>query len=108
MIPAPARVGLATTNDPYLLRNLIWCGPCDVPMYPNPAWGQRTYKCGLGCRRIALPADAIESVTWTAAERRATLDAIAPPCRQSVLELLLVKVIVVSDAPDDLAFVWRT
>ncbi|MBM0228059.1 zinc ribbon domain-containing protein [Micromonospora sp. ATA51] len=99
---------MAASTDPYLLRTLLWCGPCDVPMHPHPGRGQRTYKCGQGCRRIELPAEAIESVTWTAAERRAHLAAIRAPFRASVLEQLLVKVVVVADAPDDLSFIWRT
>ncbi|MEU0151506.1 zinc ribbon domain-containing protein [Micromonospora fulviviridis] len=91
-----------------MLRTLLWCGPCDLPMHPNPSRGQRTYKCGQGCRRGALPAEAVEAVTWTAAERRATLAAIRPPYRKSVLEQLLARVVVNSEAPDDLRFIWRT
>ncbi|MFE9690886.1 zinc ribbon domain-containing protein [Micromonospora sp. NPDC005806] len=104
----PRRAQMTGTADPYLLRTLLWCGPCDVPMHPHPGRGQRTYKCPLGCRKVELPAEAIERVTWTAAERRATLSGIAPPFRQSVLEQLLVKVVVRADAPSDLHFTWRT
>ncbi|MFG3602578.1 zinc ribbon domain-containing protein [Micromonospora chersina] len=101
----PAR--MVASTDPYLLRTLLWCGPCDAPMHPHPVHGQRTYKCGQGCRRVTLPAAAIESVTWTAAERRATISAISPPFRKSVLEHLLVKVVLATNASDDLHFIWH-
>jgi hypothetical protein len=95
---------MVASTDPYLLRTLLWCGPCDLPMHPHPGGGQRTYKCG----QVALPAEAVEAVTWTAAERRATLAGIATPFRKSVLEQLLVKVVVRANAPEDLRYIWRT
>ncbi|MFI7283090.1 zinc ribbon domain-containing protein [Micromonospora chersina] len=105
----PRRAGLTGSADPYLLRILLWCGPCDVPMHPHPGRRhKRTYKCPLGCRKVELPAEAIEAVTWTAAERRATLSGIAPPFRKSVLEQLLAKVVVRANATNDLHFIWRT
>ncbi|MEV0430397.1 zinc ribbon domain-containing protein [Micromonospora sp. NPDC050495] len=103
-----SRRPMAASTDPYLLRTLLWCGRCDVPMHPSPHCGERTYKCPLGCRKVPLSAEAIEAVTWTAAERRATLSGIAPPFRKSVLEQLLVKVILRANAPDDLRYIWRT
>lgn len=96
---------LFASTDPYLLRNLLWC-VSHLRMHPHPSGGQRTYKCGFGCRKKALPAYAIESATWNAAERRATLTGIAPPFRRSVLERMLVKV-VVCGYPTDLTFTWR-
>ncbi|MEU9742545.1 zinc ribbon domain-containing protein [Micromonospora chersina] len=99
---------MTASTDPYLLRTLLWCGPCDVPMHPHPHCGERTYKCPLGCRKVPFSAEAVEAVTWTAAERRATVSAIAPPFRQSVLEQLLVKVVVRANTPGDLRFIWRT
>lgn len=99
---------MTASTDPYLLRTLLWCGRCDVPMHPHPHSGERTYKCPLGCRKVPFSAEAVEAVTWTAAERRATVSAIAPPFRQSVLEQLLVKVVVRANTPDDLRFIWRT
>lgn len=107
-VPAVADLRIRHSTDPYLLRTLLWCGPCDVPMHPQPARRQRTYKCGQGCRRVAVPAEPVEAVAWNAAERRATLTAITLPYRQFVLELLLVKAILIADAPDDLRFIWRT
>ncbi|MFI7430747.1 zinc ribbon domain-containing protein [Micromonospora sp. NPDC049836] len=99
---------MTASTDPYLLRVLLWCGRCDVPMHPHPHGRERTYKCPLGCRKVPFSAEAVEAVTWTAAERRATVSAIAPPFRKSVLEQLLVKVVVRANTPDDLRFIWRT
>ncbi|MET8352634.1 hypothetical protein [Micromonospora sp. NPDC005206] len=107
---------MSATTDPYLLRLLLWCGNCDLRMVcaflsgPRSGGGtinQRTYKCGLACRREVLDADAIESIVWTAAERRATISDIAVPYRQSVLEMLLVKATIGPTAAD-ISYVWRT
>jgi hypothetical protein len=100
---------MVASDDPYLLRNLIWCGSCDVLMRPNRAIGdprRRTYKCPLGCRTAALLAEDIEGQAWTAAGQRATITAIAVPYRRSVLETLLAKV-VIGTRVTDVSFVWR-
>ncbi|WDZ84001.1 hypothetical protein [Micromonospora cathayae] len=108
---------MTTTNDPYLLRRLLWCGPCEVHFVcinkaefdpqKQAHVPKRHYKCPLGCRRELLSAEAIESQAWTEAERRATISDIQPPCRQSVLEMLLVKV-VIGRTFADVEFTWLT
>ncbi|WP_124821930.1 hypothetical protein [Micromonospora ureilytica] len=107
---------MSATNDPYLLRLLLRCWNCDLRMVCTGLIGaradsdklsQRTYKCGLGCHQEAIDAAAIESIVWTAAERRATISDIAAPYRQSVLEMLLVKA-VIGPTGADISYVWRT
>lgn len=110
LVTGADRPVMAASTDPYLLRNLVWCGPCDIPMAPahEPRGDKRrAYKCPLGCRTAVVLAEPVESMTWLAAERHATVAAIASIYRQSVLEMLLVKVIVGATA-DDVSFVWRT
>ncbi len=101
---------LVATQDPYLLRLLLRCWKCDLRLVCNTATVdgelRRTYKCGLGCHREHLLADALESQAWTAAERRATISTIAPPFRKSALEILMAWAI--AGPGTDVAFVWKT
>jgi hypothetical protein len=111
--PGPAARALRARNDPYLLRNVIWCHGCDQPMHPSRTPRQsdrerhRTYKCSLGCRKHYLLAAEIESRVITATNQRAAVDRIARVFLQSALELLIVQVRVGPFA-EDLEIRWRT
>jgi hypothetical protein len=55
-------------DDPYLLRDLVWCGLCDVAMRPAllPA-SRRFYGCThVGCARSLVPAELLEMLVWQA------------------------------------------
>lgn len=109
--PPRFRSALVPTEDPYLLRELLFCGQCDLPMVCSSVVRsgvrRRTYRCRTGCRHGYLWADALESQAWIGAERRATISDITPACRKSTLEILLIKVVADSTI-DDLTYVWRT
>jgi hypothetical protein len=55
-------------DDRYLLRDLLWCGLCEVPM--NAALlstSRRFYGCtSLACPRSLIPADLSETLVWQA------------------------------------------
>jgi hypothetical protein len=55
------------TLDRYFLRELIWCGPCDMPMAPVLASsGMRYYGCpNERCARILVPAEVAEQQAWS-------------------------------------------
>ncbi|MGX7670444.1 zinc ribbon domain-containing protein [Plantactinospora sp. DSM 117369] len=101
--------GMVASSDPYLLRELLWCGPCNVWMTATRAAGdrrRRTYKCAMGCRTAALLAEDVELKVWEACRQRAATNAIQPAYQKSVLEMLLTRVIVGANT-DDLTFIWR-
>src|SRR5437762_6115454 len=62
MSPAP------DVDDRYLLRDLVWCGLCDVPMKAALlSTSRRFYGCTcLDCPRSLLPADLLEVLVWQA------------------------------------------
>ncbi len=55
-------------DDRYLLRDLVWCGLCDVPMKAALlSRSRRFYGCScLDCPRSLLPADLLEALVWQA------------------------------------------
>jgi hypothetical protein len=55
-------------SDRYLLRDLVWCGLCDVPMKAALlSTSRRFYGCtSLDCPRALLPADLLEALAWQA------------------------------------------
>jgi hypothetical protein len=55
-------------DDRYPLRDLVWCGLCDVPMRPVPlSTNRRLYDCvSPGCPRPVVPADLLEVLVWQA------------------------------------------
>src|SRR5947209_262587 len=55
-------------DDRYLLRELVWCGLCGVPM-KAALWStsRRFYGCTfLDCPRRLIPADLAETLSWQA------------------------------------------
>ncbi|MGI5151388.1 hypothetical protein ACQEVC_34330 [Plantactinospora sp. CA-294935] len=109
----PDFTSLHPSNDRYLLRNLLWCHACDVPMAPSQAPSflgaprPRTYHCPHGCRETILRAEIVEERAIAAAGERATIRDVAPLFMQSALELLIRQVRVASN-DSDLVFHWRT
>ncbi|MCW3838530.1 hypothetical protein ONA70_00240 [Micromonospora yasonensis] len=107
---------MTASTDPYLLRLLLHCWRCDLRLVPvnttefdeeqQTHAPKRNYKCGLGCHKQLIDAAAIESKTWTAAERRATVTDVQLAYRQSVLEMLLAKV-VIGPTEADVTYTWR-
>jgi hypothetical protein len=55
-------------GDRYVLRDLIWCGLCDVAMRPALlSTSRRFYGCtSLACPRSLIPADLLETLVWQA------------------------------------------
>jgi hypothetical protein len=55
-------------DDRYVLRDLIWCGLCDVDMRPALlSTSRRFYGCtSLACPRSLVPADLLEILVWQA------------------------------------------
>ena len=97
-------------NDPYLLRDLAWCGPCTRPLVAallSP--GRRYYGCPFRqCCRPLVPAGPIEHETWQrfAAWYGVVAEGIPSDRRQAVLRQVLAFVVVGADA-SELAFAWR-
>ena len=58
----------ADTAERYLLRDLVWCGPCGMPMEPamlSP--NKRFYGCpSIHCPRPVIPAEILEILVWQA------------------------------------------
>jgi hypothetical protein len=55
-------------DDRCMLRDLVWCGLCDVPMIAALlSTGRRFYGCTrVGCPRALVPADLLEALVWQA------------------------------------------
>ena len=55
-------------DDRYLLRDLVWCGLCDVRMKAALlSTSRRFYGCTcLDCPRCLIPADLLETLAWQA------------------------------------------
>ncbi len=55
-------------DDRYLLRDLVWCGLCAVPMKAALlSTSRRFYGCTcLDCPRSLLPAGLLEALVWQA------------------------------------------
>jgi hypothetical protein len=97
-------------DDGSLLRDLIWCGLCDVPMKATRlSTSRRFYGCTrMGCRRPLVPADLLETLVWQAllylfADPTAELTA---PERTQALDHALERVTVGADL-GDLRYQWR-
>jgi recombinase-like zinc beta ribbon protein len=58
--------GRGRPDDPYVLRSLLVCEMCRVPMLPvqTPS-GVRQYRCPTGaCERPVMAAEAVENAVW--------------------------------------------
>jgi hypothetical protein len=55
-------------DDPFGLRDLLWCGLCDVVMVPVhivDSESVRYYCCSQqSCPRLPVPAEVIENLVW--------------------------------------------
>jgi site-specific DNA recombinase len=68
--------GATTRNGarPYLLRGLISCDVCGLPMRTQPEHGRRVYRCSSrekacgACGGKRVPADVVEAELWTELE----------------------------------------
>jgi hypothetical protein len=58
----------ADVDERFLVRDLVWCGPCETEMVAlvmSP--GRRFYGCrNLRCARPVLPAEMLEALVWQA------------------------------------------
>jgi hypothetical protein len=59
-----ALAAAGSQGDRYLLRDLIWCGLCDVAMEPVVLSGTRYYACKNGRCPRPIPADGVELLVW--------------------------------------------
>ncbi len=97
-------------DDSYLLRDLAWCGLCELSL--GPAWlslGRRFYGCrNIHCPRPLVPAEMLETLVW-----QAFLDLFAEPDaavtlveRRQALEHVLGRVSVGADL-GEVRYQWR-
>jgi hypothetical protein len=58
----------ADVDERFLVRDLVWCGPCGLGMSAlvmSP--GRRFYGCrSIHCRRPVSPAEMLETLVWQA------------------------------------------
>jgi hypothetical protein len=108
--PVTGQIIPAGTVAGYTLRDLIWCGLCDVPMKPALlSTGRRFYGCiRVGCPRPVASADLLETLVWQAfryrfAEPGGSLSAVA---RDKALAHALERTTVGVDL-GDLRYQWR-
>jgi hypothetical protein len=97
-------------DDPYLLRGLVQCGLCEVPMKPaRLSTDRRFYGCvAAACPRSLVPADLLDPLVW-----QAFLYRLAVPGAESTveeqrqaLEQALARVTVGTDL-GDVRYQWR-
>jgi hypothetical protein len=98
------------TDDRYLLRELVWCGLCDVGMKPAFLSTRTRF---YGCTNPACPRPLIEADLAETLARQAFLYLFAEPViesttheRRPVLEHVLERVIVGADL-GELRYQWR-
>jgi hypothetical protein len=101
---------MSELNDRYLLRELVWCGPCDVPMKPaTHSTNRRCYGCtNPTCPRPLFSAALLDVVAWQAflyLFADPTIQLTRPEQRQA-LEIVLERVTVGRDL-GDLRYQWR-
>jgi len=98
-------------GDLYLLRDLIWCGLCAVPLVTvqiRPS-GTRYYGCpNRPCPRPLVPAEVTEQRAWHRFSFRydALAHGVPRDRRQAVLGQVLKRVLVGANTTA-LAFEWR-
>jgi hypothetical protein len=52
-------------DDPFLLRNLVWCELCKRPMEPSITVSNRSYVCeSEACPTVMVPAGGLEDAVW--------------------------------------------
>lgn len=110
----PSGLGLtqfAASNDPYLLRHLGWCAPCDIRLVPgyrnNDTDRIRVYNCPLSKHQLTLVAEDLEAAVMGLASQMVPIDRVSAEFRQSALELLLVMVRFGAEA-GDVSQHWRS
>jgi hypothetical protein len=103
-------VGNPANADPFVLRGLLWCGPCDELFVPGfVSTGGRGYCCpSTDCPRALVEARQVESAVWL---RFAALN---EPAAEKVHTYLwhhaliqVIKRVTVGRTADDLKFDWR-
>src|SRR5436305_14353228 len=97
-------------DDRYLLRELAWCGLCDVPLKPaRLSTSQRFYGCtSPACPRSLFSAALLDVVVWQAFLYLFADHTIALPRmeQRQALEIALERVTVGRDL-GDLRYKWR-
>jgi hypothetical protein len=105
-----AMAASAEAQERYLVRDLVWCGLCEVELGPALlATRIRFYGCrNPGCPRPLVEADVLETLVWQAFEylfleptAEVTLEE-----QRAMLEHILERVTVGADL-GQLRYVWR-
>jgi hypothetical protein len=108
--PEPKPLPANDSADPYLLRDLLWCGLCDEPFAAClMSTGVRYYGCmNQECRRPLVPAEETEQLVWKGFVLRyeAVAGGLKRDQRQAALHDAFERVTVHSGA-SELDFAWR-
>jgi hypothetical protein len=97
------------TLERYVIRDVIWCGPCERPMEPVlVSGGRRHYGCPKRtCARL-VPAEETEQRVWSRFVQLNELLAhgVRRDQRYALLRQVLARVIV-GETATDLMYEWR-
>jgi len=93
--------------DRYLLRGLVYCGPCGKPRVPALDDGRRVYRCAdAGCRTPLVSAEETEQAVW-AKVAELNREAVKGITRHGRRDLLVAVLRSVTTTYGGLVFQWH-